>query len=78
MKRMPWGVLLAGISMVSCHGLQQALPPEVAKEVDKVFEKWDRPDSPGCALGIYKDGQIIYKRGYGIANLNDDIPITPA
>jgi CubicO group peptidase (beta-lactamase class C family) len=78
MKRMPWGVLLAGISMVSCRGPQQALPPDVAKQVDKVFEKWDRPDSPGCALGVYKDGQIVYKRGYGIANLNDDIPITPA
>ena len=78
MKRMPWGVLMAGISMVSCNGPRQALPPEVAKQVDKVFEKWDRPDSPGCALGIYKDGQIVYKRGYGIANLNDDIPITPA
>ena len=33
---------------------------------------------PGCALGVYKDGQIVYKRGYGMANLNDDVPITPA
>ena len=78
MKLMPWGVVLAGISLVSCQGRRQALPPDVAKQVDKVFEKWDRPDSPGCALGIYKDGQIVYKRGYGMANLNDDVPITPA
>jgi CubicO group peptidase (beta-lactamase class C family) len=78
MKLMPLGVVLAGISMVSCHGRQQALPPDVAKQVDKIFEKWDRPDSPGCALGIYKDGQIVYKRGYGMANLNDDVLITPA
>jgi len=46
--------------------------------VDKVFEKWDKSDSPGCALGVYRDGQIIYKHGYGMANLNDDVPITPA
>ncbi len=78
MKLMPWGVVLAGISLVSCQGRQQALSPDVAKQVDKIFEKWDRPDSPGCALGIYKDGQIVYKRGYGMANLNDDVPITPA
>jgi len=50
----------------------------VSKQVDKVFEKWDKQDSPGCALGVYKDGQIIYKRGYGMADLNDDVPITPA
>jgi CubicO group peptidase (beta-lactamase class C family) len=78
MKLMPWGVVLAGISLVSCQGRQQALQANIAKQVDKVFEKWDRPDSPGCALGIYRDGQTVYKRGYGMANLNDDIPITPA
>lgn len=46
--------------------------------MDKVFEKWDKSDSPGCALGVYRDGQIIYKHGYGMANLNDDVAITPA
>jgi hypothetical protein len=33
MKLMPWGVVLAGISLVSCHGRQQALPPDVAKRM---------------------------------------------
>jgi CubicO group peptidase (beta-lactamase class C family) len=42
-----------------------------------VFEKWDKPNTPGCALGVYKDGRIIYKRGYGMADLNNDVPITP-
>jgi CubicO group peptidase (beta-lactamase class C family) len=56
----------------------QSLPPDISKQVDKVFQKWDKRDSPGCALGVYKDGQIIYKHGYGMANLNDDVPITPA
>jgi CubicO group peptidase (beta-lactamase class C family) len=78
MKLMPWGVVLAGVAMVSCQGRQQALAPDIAKQVDAVFEKWNRPDSPGCALGIYKDGQIVYKRGYGMANLNDDVSITSA
>jgi CubicO group peptidase (beta-lactamase class C family) len=56
----------------------QAVTPEDARKVDAIFAKWDRPDSPGCALGVYTDGQIVYKRGYGMANLNDDVPITPA
>src|SRR6202161_3613140 len=77
MKLMPWGVVLAGISLVSCQGRQQALPPDVARQGDKIFEKWDRPDSPGCALGVYKDGRTVYEHGYGMANLNDDVPITP-
>ena len=32
--------------------------------------------SPGFALGIIKNGVLIYKRGFGLANLDYDIPIT--
>ncbi len=78
MKIMRWCAFLSCIFLLSCGSKAQTLPPDVTKQVDKVFEKWDKPDSPGCALGIYKDGQIVYKRGYGIADLNDDVPITPA
>ena len=49
----------------------------MAKQVDKVFAKWDRADSPGCALGVYRGGQIVYKRGYGMEDLNEDVHITP-
>jgi len=72
------GVVLGAILLAAAALQAQSLSPELAEKVDKVFEKWNRPDSPGCALGIYKDGQTVYKRGYGVANLNDDIPITPA
>jgi len=47
------------------------------ERVDRLFSEWDKPDSPGCALAIAQDGGIIYKRGYGMANLEHDIPITP-
>lgn len=54
------------------------LPSSMAAQVDKVFAKWDRPDSPGCAVGVYQGGRTVYKHGYGMANLNDDVRITPA
>jgi CubicO group peptidase (beta-lactamase class C family) len=71
------GVVLAGVLLASPLACPESLPPDVTAKVDKVFETWDKPDSPGCAVGVYKDGQIVYKRGYGMANLNDDVPITP-
>jgi len=46
-------------------------------EIDKVFSTWDRRDSPGCALAVYKDGKILYERGYGMADLEHDVPISP-
>ncbi len=48
-----------------------------AERVDKLFSAWDKTDSPGCALAIIHGGRIIYKRGYGMANLEHNIPITP-
>jgi len=44
--------------------------------VDQVFAAYDRTDSPGCALGVYRDGRIAYERGYGMANLDLGVPIT--
>lgn len=46
------------------------------EKVDELFAEWDKPNSPGCALGVIKDGRLIYARGYGMANLEYDIPIT--
>ena len=53
------------------------LSEEARKEVDAVFALYDRPDSPGCALGVVRDGNLVYARGYGSANLEHGIPITP-
>jgi len=51
---------------------------DITSRVDQIFARWDRPDSPGCVLGVIKDGKLIYKKGYGMANLEHDIPISPA
>lgn len=45
-------------------------------QVDALFAEWDKPDSPGCALAIIRDGEIVYRGGYGCADLEHDIPIT--
>lgn len=44
--------------------------------VDAVFADFDLPSAPGCALGVVRDGQLVYGRGYGMANLEHGIPIT--
>lgn len=45
--------------------------------VDAVFRAFDRVDSPGCAVGVYRDGRVLYARGYGMANLELGVPNTP-
>ncbi|MCI0387404.1 MAG: serine hydrolase [Acidobacteria bacterium] len=46
-------------------------------KVDRIFAQYDKPDSPGCALGVIKDGKLVYARGYGMANLEHGIPNGP-
>ena len=43
-------------------------PPEEAR-TDSVFSAFDRSDSPGCSVGVFRSGAIRYARGYGMANL---------
>jgi CubicO group peptidase (beta-lactamase class C family) len=50
---------------------------ETTAKVDKIFAPWDTTVSPGCALAVVKDGRIIYKRGYGMAKLEDELVMTP-
>ncbi|NIM90127.1 MAG: serine hydrolase, partial [Candidatus Aminicenantes bacterium] len=53
-----------------------AFPDGRTNKVDKLFAQWNRRDTPGCALAIIKHGKILYKSGYGMANLELDIPIS--
>jgi len=51
--------------------------------VDALFAEFERRDAdyplgrPGCALAIVQDGALIYRKGYGMADLEHAIPITP-
>ena len=46
--------------------------------VDELFAEWNRTDSPGCSVGVSRNGAAVYERGYGMANLELGIPTTPA
>ena len=45
--------------------------------VDRIFAAYDRTDSPGCAVGVYRDGRAIMARGYGMANLELNVGLSP-
>ncbi|MFK7811136.1 MAG: serine hydrolase domain-containing protein [Maribacter sp.] len=46
-------------------------------QIDAVFSQWDTPDKPGIAVGVLNDGEIVYTKGYGLANLEHQIPVSP-
>jgi CubicO group peptidase (beta-lactamase class C family) len=46
-------------------------------EIDALFTDYGA-GTPGCALGVMRDGEFAYRQGYGMANLEHDIPLTPS
>ncbi len=76
MKRIPRSKAVL-IVVLLLFVLSSVLADDRTDEVDKLFSQWDKSGSPGCALAIVQDGRIIYKKGYGLANLENDVPITP-
>ncbi len=67
-----------GVSMVASLAAQTSRPAGNAvspAQIDAIFAEWNRPDSPGCALAIMQNGQVVYERGYGMANLSHDVKI---
>ena len=52
---------------------QSASSETITARVDQLFAQLDKPDTPGCALAVIKDGPITYKRGYGTAKIHSPI-----
>jgi len=43
---------------------------------DSIFAEFNNDYTPGFAIGVVKDGEVKFLKGYGIASLNYKIPIT--
>jgi len=60
--------------------LQHSLAAKGSADIEKAnaaFGAWAKPATPGCALGVLKDGKVLYSQGYGLADVEHSIPITP-
>ena len=47
----------------------------IDKQIDNLFSAYNQA-TPGVAVAVVKDGKLIFKKGYGTANLEYDTPIT--
>jgi CubicO group peptidase (beta-lactamase class C family) len=55
-----------------------AAPAQVsAARIDSLFSKFVSPHDPGCAVMVIKDGQPVFRKGYGVADLRTFQKIGP-
>jgi CubicO group peptidase (beta-lactamase class C family) len=48
------------------------------QQVDALFAKWNRPGKPGAMVAVIRDGKVLLSKGYGFADLERSVPITPS
>ena len=48
-----------------------------AQRVDALFAPWSKGDTPGAAVIVIRNGQVLFEKGYGLANLETRTPIRP-
>lgn len=68
-------LLVAVVCLPAVLNAQQ--PPDIGAIADRVFAQWNSTRSPGCVVGVARQGQTLLTRGYGMANLETGTPITP-
>lgn len=79
-KRLIWLILTAPAVSACTSPVEQnviAISYKSIPQIDAVFADWDDPASPGCGIAVARDGEIVYSKGYGSANLDDRTPVTP-
>lgn len=70
--------LLIGIGcalLVGCAIADNGLSLE--DHIDGLFAAYEIGDRPGYAIGVIRDGALIHAKGYGMADVDAEMPITP-
>lgn len=71
--------LLALIAAASAPALAQStLPVTTTRRIDSVFAMYDSRTSPGCAVGVVRDGQTVFEKGYGVSDFQHGVAISPS
>ncbi len=71
------GVAVSSLSAQS-NGPQSATPLDAKQRaVTALFGAFETPGSPGCAVSVTRGGATLFSAGYGLADIEQGIDITP-
>lgn len=63
---MKYSLFLVVIIIISCNAKENG----TTKKIDAIFDSVFKADEPGGAVLIAKDGNVIYEKGFGLADIN--------
>lgn len=88
MRILMWLVLAVAASalVAACAAEEEGSPAsagtdeewgEQSARVDEFMASFVEPDAPGGVVLVVREGRILHETGYGLANLENEEPITP-
>jgi CubicO group peptidase (beta-lactamase class C family) len=69
--------LIAVVTLGLLCGPAFAAEDTQQQKVDRIFADYVKAGSPGCALGVIRDGAFIYRKGYGMGSVELGVPLSP-
>ena len=75
----PHTATLAALIALVLSACTSSTPPPggpTDPDIDAIFADLEG-DRPGAAVGVILDGEVVHRAGYGIADLDHGVPITP-
>ena len=70
------GILITSFLFSISPLLAQNKPENLELKIDSLFSYYNEQESPGIAIGIMLNDELLLAKGYGLANLDDRIPIS--
>lgn len=65
----------SALLLLSAFAASQNIKPE---QIDAIFKPLVAEGTPGFAVGVFREGKIVFARGYGLADLENRTAITPS
>lgn len=74
-------VLVILAALAGCSALQPAISPgdlgALTRQLDARMPKWlEQYRVPGAAVALVRNGDLVWSRGYGVANEAQNVPVT--
>ena len=63
------------LQLPAAHAQDAAPVSDVAARIDAAISPYFKADAPGASVIVVKDGKTIFRKGYGMADVEKGIPM---
>lgn len=70
-------IMLLGLPALSAAQPSSASNSDLVKAIDEILTQTYKPNEPGAAVIVVKDGKVVFRKGYGLANIELGVPVEP-